>query len=483
MLQPKLGLLSIINSVFLDNTVEDVNYVPITIDYEKTLEGEMYSSELEGAKKIRESLRNLLRGSGSLLNTNLGSISVVVHEPISVKEYTAELTEEVRVQGIYPAAESNTVPGDILENVVPVVKQDFDPFANKEDRRYLNRRLAYKIVHTLAKGTRCMPTHMASTALLMYRNGITKQNLMTQVEWLGKEIEDRGGRLCKMEGELKSQIVDKSVKLLANCILQRRVDFLEPAIVNRQDYSNMLVFGHYRNKLVHHFYPEGLWAVALYSFGHEKMEHGVDKQALIKEVSFLHSLLWREFIWKENPDTPENFEASLIMMINKGILHQTKNGGVEVATTGEKHFSFLCALFWPFIDSYFVAVMILFSLQPDRTMEEKMLLQRTQWLATTLYHESMLCFYESCSTETLSNAFDLLTQWGIISITPFKKKVTSKFDKKTGGVYKEVKLMKEYQDESKLQGLIDHIGRLRKPPVRKNHGGTLRRNLVEIFQY
>lgn len=166
------------------------------------------------------------------------------------------------------------------------------------------------------------------------------------------------------------------------------------------------------------------------------------------------------------------------MMINKGILHQTKSGGVEVATTGEKHFSFLCALFWPFIDSYFVAVMILFSLQPDRSMEEKMLLQRTQWLATTLYHESMLCFYESCSTETLSNAFDLLAQWGIISITPFKKKVTSKFDKKTGGVYKEVKLMKEYQDESKLQGLIDHIGRLRKPPVRKNHGGTLRRNLV-----
>merc|ERR1712086_713734 len=128
---------------------------------------------------------------------------------------------------------------------------------------------------------------------------------------------------------------------------------------------------------------------------------------------------------------------------------------------GETHFSFLCALFWPFLDSYFVAVMILFSLQPDRSMEEKMLLQRTQWLATTLYHESMLCFYEACSTETLGNAFDLLAQWGVISITQVKVKPHSKFAKKQShSVQKIVKLQQEYQEETKLQALIDRIGRL-----------------------
>jgi len=57
--------------------------------------------------------------------------------------------------------------------------------------------------------------------------------------------------------------------------------------------------------------------------------------------------------------------------------------------------------------------MLLFTLQPNRKLNEDTLLQRTQWLATTLYHESMLCFYESCSKETISNAFLLLQSWKV----------------------------------------------------------------------
>ncbi len=34
----------------------------------------------------------------------------------------------------------------------------------------------------------------------------------------------------------------------------------------------------------------------------------------------------------------------------------------------------------------------------------------------TLYHESMLCYFESCSKDTLSNAFYTLKSWRIITL-------------------------------------------------------------------
>ena len=45
-----------------------------------------------------------------------------------------------------------------------------------------------------------------------------------------------------------------------------------------------------------------------------------------------------------------------------------------------------------------------------------MLLQRTQWLATTLYHDQMLCFFESCSNETLQNALSRLQTWRVCTL-------------------------------------------------------------------
>jgi hypothetical protein len=44
--------------------------------------------------------------------------------------------------------------------------------------------------------------------------------------------------------------------------------------------------------------------------------------------------------------------------------------------------------------------------QPGKKMERSTLLNHTQWLATTFYHDQRMCFYESCSLDTLKNAFD-----------------------------------------------------------------------------
>ncbi len=60
-----------------------------------------------------------------------------------------------------------------------------------------------------------------------------------------------------------------------------------------------------------------------------------------------------------------------------------------------RYYTFLCMLFWPFVDSYWLAALSLFSALPDRTVTEHLLLERGQWFADHLFkvREDVLIFY------------------------------------------------------------------------------------------
>lgn len=64
--------------------------VPITINYEKVLEGDTYPYELMGEEKVRESLMRLMRASTTLLQ-NYGKIYIEIIEPISLKKYAQQI--------------------------------------------------------------------------------------------------------------------------------------------------------------------------------------------------------------------------------------------------------------------------------------------------------------------------------------------------------------------------------------------------------
>ena len=603
MLQPKQGLLSVLTDAYLDGKVADVFVVPISINYEKTMEGELYSSELLGEGKIRESLKSLL-SSSSVLNGNFGSIAVNFAQPISLKEYTQQhmqlytdtpSIQQLPVPSFDPASNGQSLAEQHTTGMAAVRKLaktalapldatlvpsataspsssssssplppplgpvspiqhpprtdgSYDPFHDRTARKFFNWALSYDVVYLLSRESVVMPTSIVSSLLLMYRQGISKVQLIEQVDWVRKQLQARGAKTLGLQGEDRTLLVNRALHHLGGLVRERRSLHYEPAISAREEYRNMLVLGHYRNKLLHHFYREGLWACSLYAFG-DAAETGVKQSRLLTEVIFLHALLHREFIYKANPNQPEDFEATLDLMLGRGVLRREKRTNsqqsrhtqkqqqqvlqaqqlqtseadaaaataytstavnayrddvgsavadvyVEVSETGESAFSFLCALFWPFIDSYYAAAMTLFFLQPDHRIEEAALLQRTQWLATTLYHESMLSFYESCSMDTLRNAFEVLKVWGVIAKDKVgggkaggdgggvggggggggAEKVGGGGGGGAGGSKVYVRLLGVYREEAGLQQLVNRIGRLRKqPPVRKTLG---RRNLI-----
>ena len=137
MQHPKFGILATIADAVYDQKLKDAVIVPITINYEKVLEGDTYPYELMGEEKIRESLLRLIRASSTLVQ-NYGKIYIEVMEPISLKKYT----EEVKTQhGI-------------------------------TERREVVERLGYQITHLLQDNLVIMATSMVAAILLMHRKGI-----------------------------------------------------------------------------------------------------------------------------------------------------------------------------------------------------------------------------------------------------------------------------------------------------------------------
>ena len=60
MLSPKFGIMSILNNTYFDKQVDEITYIPVTIGYSRTLEGESFPVELTGQDKVKESLSRIL---------------------------------------------------------------------------------------------------------------------------------------------------------------------------------------------------------------------------------------------------------------------------------------------------------------------------------------------------------------------------------------------------------------------------------------
>lgn len=163
-ISPKFGFMSVCTRVFFNKDIEEINLVPVTLNYTKTLEGESFPGELRGEKKVAESLSRTLKGA-SVLFSNLGTMNVDFCDPISLSEYTAQKMKDT---------------------------PNFDPFKNKKDQKKLNKDLAHDIIFELQRNIRMMPTTMVASIVLLYRKGISDEELSQKIEWLGMIISERG---------------------------------------------------------------------------------------------------------------------------------------------------------------------------------------------------------------------------------------------------------------------------------------------------
>jgi glycerone phosphate O-acyltransferase/fatty acyl-CoA reductase len=85
-LSPKYGFLNILTKAYYKKKVEELTFVPVTINYTRTLEGETFPIELTGQDKVKESLGRLVKAL-EIFSMNLGSIYLDFCEPIMFSDF------------------------------------------------------------------------------------------------------------------------------------------------------------------------------------------------------------------------------------------------------------------------------------------------------------------------------------------------------------------------------------------------------------
>ncbi|CAN7938088.1 unnamed protein product, partial [Ixodes hexagonus] len=147
---PKAGLLSVIVNCLNEELMQDVYIVPISISYEKILDGNFVSEQL-GEPKVMETFTAALRSIWQILHSNYGCVRVDFCQPFSLREFLAS----ARSQHLDPLAYD--CPLSLLESLTPKTSlQEFrgSPSANSlysadsatDDYRHAVQSLANHVV-------------------------------------------------------------------------------------------------------------------------------------------------------------------------------------------------------------------------------------------------------------------------------------------------------------------------------------------------
>lgn len=81
---PKYGILSVIVDSFMDGTIEDALLVPVSVNYEKLVDGNFVREQL-GQPKEMETFSSAIKGIWHVLNSNYGMMRIDFNQPFSLR--------------------------------------------------------------------------------------------------------------------------------------------------------------------------------------------------------------------------------------------------------------------------------------------------------------------------------------------------------------------------------------------------------------
>lgn len=264
-----------------------------------------------------------------------------------------------------------------------------------------------------------------------------------------------------------------------NETVSKKKDIFEPRVIPKVDYKNILLLAYYRNNLIHLFINEALISCSLFGFGQQKAwKQGVDRKDLWEKTLFISEILRNEFVLSHHFKHVEDFNQELNFMLRNKTLMEKEDGLIIIHPEGENHINYLNSLIWPFIDTYWITFVFIFSLVPSKFVQESKIFEKIQWFAETLYEDQIVSFYESCSQEIIKNAVNTFYTDGII----VKKKLETMSDGiKDPTVYT---LEDAYNDEDRMQQFYDRLSHFRKATlVKMNNVTNIRKTLLSDFPF
>ncbi|XP_069690176.1 glycerol-3-phosphate acyltransferase 1, mitochondrial isoform X3 [Periplaneta americana] len=278
---PKGGLLSVIVDAYMDGTIEDALLVPVSVNYEKLVDGNFVREQL-GQPKQMETFGKAMKSVWSVLNSNYGMMRIDFNQPFSLRELVRSFhacNKEKFRSNIPDGGGGGDVLISPIPNGEPKPKKSLHSVPSSaslygtdivaEEHRQLVESIARHVVYDCSESTAVMSTNAVAFLLLnRFRNGVTMEKLVEAMERLKKDL-FYSGRDVGFTGEMVD-VINHACDLLGPGLVRRErilKDNAEPFVMVRPFTMapNVIELSYYSNALLSHFVLDGVVVTSLFS--------------------------------------------------------------------------------------------------------------------------------------------------------------------------------------------------------------------------
>ncbi|MBW1810094.1 MAG: 1-acyl-sn-glycerol-3-phosphate acyltransferase, partial [Deltaproteobacteria bacterium] len=368
LLSPRFGILTWLIEAFEEGAGQDVNFIPISIDYEKIAESRSYVKELSGKDKEKEDVASLVKSSSHLKSkSKYGKIYVQIGDPISIKEYIQKRNYD-------------------LKNL------------SKGDRRALVQEIAYNILYRINEVSTVTPSALLAFSLLTHRRrGMSQEALEERAQWVVDWIRRRGhNRFSATLSDFPRALAEAASRFSRDGLIAMQHTGVE--LVYSPIERKRLALDYYRNNILHHFVSASLCALALESFSVE----AVPIDALRDRIKELSRLFKFEFLFRSVSGFETEVQNAVKELAAEEAIKEEDGFVVKTSEAAQKRELFR-AVTEHFVESYWLTAKSLAHLQKE-PMFQKEFLARALNLGDRLFVQGELNFFESMNREAIKNA-------------------------------------------------------------------------------
>uniref|UniRef100_A0A1L8DYV3 Putative dihydroxyactetone-phosphate acyltransferase dhapat n=1 Tax=Nyssomyia neivai TaxID=330878 RepID=A0A1L8DYV3_9DIPT len=252
---PKGGILSVIVEAFLEKTLEDVLLVPVSVNYERLVDGNFVTEHL-GQRKPPETFVSAISAIWKAVKSNYGVMRIDFNQPFSLKELVDAFKKTHEHQ---PRPE----PGERLLLPTKSSTSLYGTDIVQEDNRYLVDSIARHVVYDCASATSVMSTNAVTFLLLtQFRRGVTLSVFARALDRLRAELE--GLKDLGFTGDSES-VIKYVLELLGEHLIERGTINGELFVKPVNTVPAMLELAYYANTLMPFYVLESIVTTALYA--------------------------------------------------------------------------------------------------------------------------------------------------------------------------------------------------------------------------
>ncbi|KAK9877273.1 hypothetical protein WA026_017664 [Henosepilachna vigintioctopunctata] len=426
-LMPKYGIFSVIVDSLMDGTIDDALLVPVSMNYDKLVDGNFVREQLGEAKKM-ESVLSTIKSLWKSINGDYGMVKVDFNQPCSLRE----LVKTFKSTSENGLCEKRTLSS--TASTSSIYGTEVLPNTNKNIIENISRHIVFDASHS----TSVMATNAVAFLLLTkYRKGVVLEELATALDILREDL-DYSRKELSFQGN-SIDVINYAVEMLGPALVRKEIINKKKFIKPQVELPNCIELSYYSNTLMPHYALDSIIALAI---NYVDNKSGLIDSDHLKEAAHeLCDILQYEFIFCkpcQNLDQTIRYclddlilRKQIFLLENETALEAKSRRIAQQFEEDEEdayvsykyqlnddadvhnYLQFYRAVVHPLLECYAVSAQTLKHIVNKTVLETELIKDILDNLRMQLLNKSVL-YSEAVSTDTIKNALKLFVTWGIL---------------------------------------------------------------------